>query len=363
MKRFFTILTLALSAFAMTACEYDDEALWGKVNELESQVNANTEDIATLSALVDALNKGKVITSVEQTEQGYTLTLSDGSTITLRNGEDGDSFFVSVVEENGVVVITLADGRVIRIPVIDYELRTLSFEDADALFEPYTLSYADATVAVWSDLIDAAQYGGRLLYNDFENVAYAWNDEGNTYLSSSFTGPFWNGGHAISNYVLADYATLPEGASAWYELQLATLDGGHDGSENFCVVNKGSSFSFSNGGQYVIDHMWVTNITYTLNSLFVGDAYAAPAGEQSWFKIVATGYNAAGERTSEAEHLLCRGKDDIQTEWERFDLTPLGEVARVEFAIVGSDDLCGEWGLNTPAYFAYDDVVVRFKTE
>ncbi|MBO4993875.1 MAG: hypothetical protein J6C60_06390, partial [Alistipes sp.] len=237
MKRFFTILTLALSAFAMTACEYDDEALWGKVNELESQVNANTEDIATLSALVDALNKGKVITSVEQTEQGYTLTLSDGSTITLRNGEDGDSFFVSVVEENGVLVITLADGRVIRIPVIDYELRTLSFEDEDALFEPYTLSYADATITVWSDLIDAAQYGGRLLYNDFENVAYGWADEGNTYLSSSFTGPFWNGGHAVSNYVLADYENLPEGASAWYELQLATLDGGHDGSENFCVVN------------------------------------------------------------------------------------------------------------------------------
>ncbi len=43
-----------------------------------------------------------------------------------------------------------------------------------------------------------------------------------------------------------------------------------------------------------------------------------------------------------------------------FDLSTLGKVARVEFTMQGSADLCGDWGLNTPAYFAYDDVTVRF---
>ena len=40
----------------------------------------------------------------------------------------------------------------------------------------------------------------------------------------------------------------------------------------------------------------------------------------------------------------------------------LGAGARVGFNIVGSDDLYGSYGLNTPAYFAYDDVAVRFDT-
>jgi len=38
----------------------------------------------------------------------------------------------------------------------------------------------------------------------------------------------------------------------------------------------------------------------------------------------------------------------------------LGEVVSVGFNLVGSADLYGDWGLNAPAYFAYDDVAVRF---
>ena len=83
-RKFFVMLALALSAVAFTSCEYDDGDLWNKVNSLEEQVNANSEDIAALSALVEALNKGKVITSSEQTEDGYKLTFSDGSCFFLR---------------------------------------------------------------------------------------------------------------------------------------------------------------------------------------------------------------------------------------------------------------------------------------
>ena len=42
----------------------------------------------------------------------------------------------------------------------DYELRTLTFEDADAHFTPYTLDYANKTISTWSDLVDDAQYNG-----------------------------------------------------------------------------------------------------------------------------------------------------------------------------------------------------------
>ncbi|MBO7290970.1 MAG: DUF4465 domain-containing protein, partial [Bacteroidaceae bacterium] len=48
------------------------------------------------------------------------------------------------------------------------------------------------------------------------------------------------------------------------------------------------------------------------------------------------------------------------TTWEKFDLSLLGAVVRIEFNLGASDDMSGSYGLNCPAYFAYDDVAVRF---
>ena len=44
----------------------------------------------------------------------------------------------------------------------------------------------------------------------------------------------------------------------------------------------------------------------------------------------------------------------------KFDLSGLGKVVKITFNLVGSADLIGDYGLNCPAYFAYDDVAVRF---
>ena len=38
---------------------------------------------------MEALNKGKVIISTEQTAEGVVLTFSDGSTVTIKNGANG----------------------------------------------------------------------------------------------------------------------------------------------------------------------------------------------------------------------------------------------------------------------------------
>ena len=141
------VLCLALSVVAtltaLVGCSYDDEAIWTKFDELEQEVDQNREDIATLTALMDALSNGKVITSTETTEEGVTLTFSDGTTVTIKNGadgkdglngadgkdgkdglngadgkdgKDGDSLFESIEESDTEVIITLTDGRVIHLP-------------------------------------------------------------------------------------------------------------------------------------------------------------------------------------------------------------------------------------------------------
>lgn len=74
----------------------------------------------------------------------------------------------------------------------------------------------------------------------------------------------------------------------------------------------------------------------------------------------ATGYDANEQATGTAEFVLCNGKDNIVSEWTKFDLSGLGKVVKITFNLVGSADLIGDYGLNCPAYFAYDDVAVRF---
>ena len=64
MKKFFRFFAVACLAASLTACEYDDSDLWNKVKGLEQQVADNSADIAALSALIEAMNNGKTITSV-----------------------------------------------------------------------------------------------------------------------------------------------------------------------------------------------------------------------------------------------------------------------------------------------------------
>ena len=391
MKKFFQMVAFASLTVAMSAC-YNDDELWNKVDELETKVEANASDIATLSALVDALNNGKVIVGTQQTENGYVLTFNDGSQVSVLNGKDGadgkdgangkdgesgangDSFFTSIEETDDIVIITLADGRVIKLPkALDYELRVLTFEDEDTKFTPYSLDYANKTISKWSDLVDDAQYGGTLTYNNYGEATYYWYDENNTEIEHSFTTPYWGGGHAISNFVIENYETLPNGYYGWYELQFATPIGGHNNSKNFCVHNgyqddynsqiydgKLAWFSFKGGKEQVVDHMFVTNTCYVLNSLMYGDGFNSPATDDTWVKIVAYGYNANEEEVGTSEFYLCNTGRRFVTDWQKWDLSSLGKVNKIVFNFAASDDQIGSYGLNCPAYFAYDDVAVQF---
>lgn len=381
MRKNLFMMAFALLTLAMTAC-YDDDNLWNKVDELETKVEANAADIATLSALVDALNQGKIITGTEQTENGYVLIFNDNSRVEVLNGKDGkngedgisgengDSFFTSVEEKGDLVIITLADGRVIELPKVTY--RILTFEDEDAKFSPYTL-YGGAGINTWSDLIDDQQYGGSLTYTDFMEDVYYWNDENHTELKHSFITPYWGGGHVISNYKIEDYKTLPEGKYGWYELQMSIPIDGHNGSKNFCVHNGykdtfNSSiydaslvgFEFPEGIERTVDHMYVTNTSYVLNSITYGDGFNQPATDDTYMKIIAYGYDANDRITSTTEFYLCNTGKKLVTDWQKWDLSSLGKVNRIVFNIEASEDQSGSYGLNCPAYFAYDDVAVRF---
>ena len=119
--------------------------------------------------------------------------------------------------------------------------------------------------------------------------------------------------------------------------------------------------------------MWVTNTNYTLNQLYNGvkseegnrfGGNWSGLTESAWFKIVAQGFDdidadAYAEPVSEAEFYLVLG-EDVVTNWEKWDLSPLGAVAKVRFNFYYSEEMGGRYGFTIPGYFAYDDIAVRF---
>jgi hypothetical protein len=183
---------------------------------------------------------------------------------------------------------------------------------------------------------------------------------------------YYSGHAGISNYVGTDWEN--EG-NYMYDLQAYNVTGGHSG-ENFNthfgyvdetaygMNNTMPSFEFDDGVARVIDHMWVTNTTYVYNQLQAagfGSTYVL--SDESTFKIVAYGYDSLDEDAepvaSTEFYLLEKGKKFV-TEWTKWDLSSLGEVVKVAFNLVGSEDMVGDYGLSVPGYFAYDDVAVRF---
>ena len=326
------------------------------VGQAFSSTNNNVWAMVVLPNLANQSFKVTYKLKVGEATKYYSQTITGISTFT-----SGKTQKVSLTIDNST-------------PLTDYaELRVLTFEDTDAKFTPYSLDYANKTINKWSDLIDDKQYGGTLTYNNLGTATYHWYDENNTELEHSFTTPYWGGGHAISNFVINNYETLPSGYYGWYELQFATPIGGHNNSSNFCIHNgyadffniqqydgKLAWFSFKNGKEQVVDHMYVTNTCYVLNSLTYGDGFNSPASDNTWVKIVAYGYNANEEEVGTSEFYLCNTGRRFVTDWQKWDLSSLGKVNKIVFNFAASDDQIGSYGLNCPAYFAYDDVAVQF---
>lgn len=277
--------------------------------------------------------------------------------------------------------------------VASVELRTLTFEDANAQFTPYELEYFNnKQITTWSDLIAEDQYGDYILgYGTWmgeciptDDSHYSWYDENNTFLAHDFplnydSYCFAGGGHAISNYVSSDYA---EYGNYMYQLTaydkdangLVTSGGGHNGSDNFAVhygYYDGSSWNqtteddlpaiyFKDGEARVIDHLYVCLTTYEYYCLYEGNGLTAPMGEGDYVIIEAIGHKEDGT-TSKISIRVADYHDGVIDDWTKWDLTALGEVVKVNFNIIGTND--NGYGFSQPAYFAYDDVAVQFPGE
>lgn len=367
--------------------EFNNDEWSSNVTEGSSTITLNFESGHTLEAsntgvmaamvCLPAAISGKTLT--------VTYTFEDGSTFVETKNPTKDL----AVGATTRITTKIAKNQLVK--ETSYELRVLTFEDGTEGFEPYECEFFYAMnyteeykqIEKWSDYIPRdGQYGNG-------HGAYEWYDEGNTELA--FVKPEIESWWGISGHAgISDYVGTDEDIEQYHDndnmlfmidLQAYNVTGGANGSKNFCsqygyldpeeYATQYSPSGVLPGIQFmdeeprVIDHMYVTNTTYAYGIITRGECDFGGSYEytdESTFKIIAYGYDSFEdtEPTTTEFYLLNTGKR-IVTDWTKWDLSVLGKVVRVEFNLVACYEGYGKYGLVIPAYFAYDDVAVRFE--
>ena len=187
---------------------------------------------------------------------------------------------------------------------------------------------------------------------------------------TDFNGSYWDG-WAYSNTT----NTVTEGYLNQYSAFTGT---GADSSSTYGIAYYSVPYgSFSAppptlfmsdtyANDYEFASMQITNTTYAALSMLNGDWVAKKFGSGDWFLLTITGYDADGKElaTSPVEFYLADftdGNSYIVDQWTTVDLSAVKDAVSLEFVMTSSDT--GQFGMNTPSYFATDNIVLKKKSE
>lgn len=208
---------------------------------------------------------------------------------------------------------------------------------------------------------------------DFENYSLGENaflngsdlsggfESGNVFLSNQFStgnyGDFWSG-WALSNVM--------DNTTSGFGNQYSAIAGsGAEDSANYAI-------GYSFGGEIMrlterstVAGLYITNNTYTHNSMRDGDSFAkrfgGETGDDPDFFLLSIKVYSEGELSADSIDFYLadyRFEDNTQdylvNTWEWIDLSAFGAVDSLLFTLTSSD--IGDFGMNTPAYFCADHI-------
>ncbi|NMC21738.1 MAG: DUF4465 domain-containing protein [Thermogutta sp.] len=199
------------------------------------------------------------------------------------------------------------------------------------------------------------------------------NNGNNTFTSGGFT--FYNtfdNSWGVDVWSGFAYSNMTDTATPGYTNQYSAAAGsGAGGSANYAVgfVDAwGSPPRIAVPAGVSLVSADITNTTYPYLSMRDGDSFAKKFGGTSgddpdWFKLTILGKDLAGNLIAPVEFYLAdfrfsdNAQDYILNTWATVDLSPIASAGILEFALDSSD--VGQWGMNTPAYFALDNIVFQ----
>lgn len=182
----------------------------------------------------------------------------------------------------------------------------------------------------------------------------------NTFTSSEF-GDSWFG-WSYSN-------TTDTSTPGFMNQYSAVFGSGDSGSATYGVAFngfEGSGPEIQSTDGRTIQSLSITNTTYAALSMRDGDSFAKKFGgdrgdDPDFYKIDILSLDGNGDEIGSVEFFLAdyrfsdNDQDYIVDTWTAVDISELS-ATRLGFRFSGSD--VGQFGLNTPAYFAVDNIVV-----
>jgi uncharacterized protein DUF4465 len=223
----------------------------------------------------------------------------------------------------------------------------LIFTTAIAMFAS---PFANAAISTFDNLtlpgVESAYVAGA--DSSFVSGGVTFNQDWNETFNCCASGWFY------SNYT----DTTTPGFSNQYS---AITGGGVNGSSNYGVANLGdATINFNSSSS--VSGAYITNTTYSYLAVQNGDDGAGfvkgPFDNSDFFTLTITGYDATSTATGSVDVQLWDALSlQALDSWLWVDLLGLGVVDSLGFSLSSSDT--GSFGMNTPAYFALDDLTVQ----
>lgn len=112
MKHLTRVFVLVITAMLAYSCAYDDSEIRKEIDLIKTDITGLKKETTAIKEIVDALNKGKYISAVEEQtgKNSYKITFSDGKTIEVKDGKAVP--VIGVKEEDGNYYWTITtDGK------------------------------------------------------------------------------------------------------------------------------------------------------------------------------------------------------------------------------------------------------------
>ncbi|MFA6173089.1 MAG: DUF4465 domain-containing protein [Kiritimatiellales bacterium] len=227
------------------------------------------------------------------------------------------------------------------------------------------LTAAAGCVAASTATIDTKNTGVNHYYRPDTVGNHDWTDAGATFnlsvVDDGWGGTSWGG---------FTYSDVDDTATSGYGNQFAVYGSGKDYSGNgvygigyidaWNAINPTVSFASA----VTVNGFFANNTTYAALDMLNGSGFSKQFTTNDWFKLTIEGFDSGSASLGTVDFNLAdfsgytdgaNRQDYIVTNWMWVDLTVLGNnVSSLKFSLSSSDS--GAFGMNTPAYFAIDNV-------
>ncbi len=220
----------------------------------------------------------------------------------------------------------------------------------------------------------------RILKIDFEDLQLGSN---NYWNGSDGSGGYMSGMAKFNNFYDAEYmywencsySNMHDTETAGYGNQYSVYsneNGDNKFTVFYSVMQNNPAIEFTNNEVFEVQTLDICNTTYTALSMKNGDMFTKKFGGDSgsdndFFKITVNGLDASSNVVSSVDIYLAdfrfinNAEDFIVDSWKSYDISSLGAVNKISFTFDSSDK--GDWGINTPCYFCFDNLTYFEKEE